>query len=153
MRKTVAMASIAFGLLLSSFHAFAEQSWPMYGRNLRHTFTNEHSPINPSTVYSLDARDGSLLWKRVICGNPEEQNCASDANDRTRIFSSPAVFDGLIFLGHTVEVNGYRGGFEALDARTGQIVWRFEVDPIVHQQAELISDARGRQNGGQNRGG
>ncbi len=252
MRKTVAMASIAFGLLLSSFHAFAEQSWPMYGRNLRHTFTNEHSPINPSTVlslkpawdfttedvvtaspsvvdgvvyvgawdgyfyaldahsgaliwkfavdcqstivpipprcpqpaetpprflsdgglitssaavvrervyfaggktvYSLNARDGSLLWKRVICGNPEEQNCESDPNDRTRIFSSPAVFDGLIFLGHTVEVNGYRGGFEALDARTGQIVWRFEVDPIVHEQAELISDARGRQSGGQNRG-
>lgn len=252
MRKTVEMASIVFGLLLTSFHSFAEESWPMYGRNLRHTFTNEHSLINPSsvlslkpvwdfatedvvtaspsvvdgvvyvgawdgyfyaldaqsgaliwkfavdcqitivplpprcpqpvtvpprflsdgglitssaaviegrvyfaggkTVYSLDARDGSLLWKRVICGNPDQPDCQSDVNDPTRIFSSPAVFDGLIFLGHTVEVSGYRGAFEALDARTGEIVWRFEVDPILQEEGELISDVRGQPTQGQNRG-
>ena len=104
------------------------------------------------TVYSLDAHDGSLLWKRVICGNPEAQNCEADPNDRTRIFSSPTVFDGLIFLGHTVQVNGYRGGFEALDARTGETVWHFEVDPLEPNQAELLADARGRQTEGQNRG-
>src|SRR5207248_10027006 len=88
------------------------------------------------TVYSLDARNGALLWKRVICGNPDAQNCESDPNDRTRIFSSPAIFDGLVFLGHTVEVDGYRGGFEALDARTGRTVWRFEVDPVLLSPVE-----------------
>jgi hypothetical protein len=25
----------------------AEEDWPMYGRNLRHTFSNEQSLINP----------------------------------------------------------------------------------------------------------
>jgi polyvinyl alcohol dehydrogenase (cytochrome) len=252
MRNIIAIMTMTVCLLVSNTLAYADESWPMYGRNLRHTFTNDHSLINPQTVlnlnpawdfttedvvtasptvvdgvvyvgawdgyfyaleassgaliwkfavdcqntivpipprcpqppqtpprflsdgglitssaaviggrlyfaggktvYSLDARDGSLLWKRVICGNPEEPNCESDPNDRTRIFSSPALFDGLVFLGHTVEVNGYRGGFEALDARTGEMVWRFEVDPIVHNEAELISDARGQQAVGQNRG-
>jgi outer membrane protein assembly factor BamB len=104
------------------------------------------------TVYSLDARGGSLLWKRVICGNPEAPNCEADANDRTRIFSSPAVFDGLVFLGHTVEVDGYRGGFEALDARTGKSVWRFEVDPVLDRPVALISNAAAREPPGQNRG-
>jgi polyvinyl alcohol dehydrogenase (cytochrome) len=251
MRKTIAMASIAFVLLLCSIDAQSEESWPMYGRSLRHTFTNADSQINPSsvlrlqpawdfitedvvtaspsvvdgvvyvgawdgyfyalaahsgaliwkfavdcqstivpipprcpqpaetpprflsdgglitssaaviggrvyfaggkTVYSLNARDGSLLWKRVICGNSEEQNCESDPNDRTRIFSSPAVFDGLIYLGHTIEVNGYRGGFEALDAQTGEIVWHFEVDPVLDEQVELVSNDRGRESQGQNR--
>ena len=68
------------------------------------------------TLYSLNAKDGSLRWKQVICGNPEVPNCSSDANDPTRIFSSPALFGGLLFIGHTVDgAPGYRGGFEAID--------------------------------------
>jgi outer membrane protein assembly factor BamB len=82
------------------------------------------------TLYSLNAKDGSLRWKLVICGNPEAPDCASDPGDPTRIFSSPAVFGGLVFVGHTVDgANLYRGGFEAIDAATGKLRWRFEVDP------------------------
>lgn len=85
------------------------------------------------TLYSLNATDGSLRWKQVICGNPEAPNCSSDANDPTRIFSSPALFGGLLFIGHTVDgVAPYRGGFEAIDAATGKIRWRFEVDTSVN---------------------
>jgi outer membrane protein assembly factor BamB len=87
------------------------------------------------TLYSLNAKDGSLRWKRVICGNPEGANCSFDPADPTRIFSSPAVFQGLIFVGHTVETVegnsvGYRGGFEAINAATGELRWHFEVDPF-----------------------
>lgn len=97
------------------------------------------------TLYSLNALDGSLLWKRVICGNPDDPNCASDSNDPARIFSSPAVFDGSVFIGIDVDgVNGYRGGFLAIDATTGETRWRFEVDPIL--------DSTGRAVGGINRG-
>jgi outer membrane protein assembly factor BamB len=100
------------------------------------------------TVYALKASDGTLLWKRVICGRPEEKDCASDANDPTQVLSSPAVFDGKIFFG--ADTGGvafeipYRGGFVALDAKTGKVVWRFEVDRRL--------DRNGHIDGVQNRG-
>ncbi len=84
------------------------------------------------TLYALNADSGTLLWKRVICGKPNLPDfaCAFDLLDPTRIFSSPAVLGGLVFVGHTVDgVNGYSGGFEAIDAVTGKIRWRFELDP------------------------
>ena len=83
------------------------------------------------TLYSLNAKNGSLRWKRVICGNPEDANCSSRTDDPVKIFSSPAVFQGLIFIGHTADGHvGYRGGFEAIDASTGELRWRFELDPL-----------------------
>jgi polyvinyl alcohol dehydrogenase (cytochrome) len=100
------------------------------------------------TLYALKASDGTLLWKRVICGRPEEPNCAADPNDPTQILSSPAVFDGKIFVG--ADTGGvtfdipYRGGFVALDAHSGKLIWRFEVDPRL--------DSEGRVAGVQNRG-
>jgi polyvinyl alcohol dehydrogenase (cytochrome) len=104
------------------------------------------------TVYSLNAQDGSLRWKRVICGNPEAQDCASDAQDPTQIFSSPAVFRGLVFLGHTSGKEGYRGAIEALDAQNGEIRWRFEVDPILTGAGSPQLGPDGRAVGGINRG-
>jgi polyvinyl alcohol dehydrogenase (cytochrome) len=104
------------------------------------------------TVYDLDATDGSLRWKHVICGNPEEANCELDQDDPTQIFSSPAVFGGLIFIGHTAGADGYRGAIEALDARSGTQRWRFEVDPILDANGHPIRDRRGHSTGGYNRG-
>lgn len=104
------------------------------------------------TVYKLNARNGSLRWKHVICGNPEEPNCASDPSDPTQIFSSPAVFEDLVFIGHTAGAEGYRGAIEALDARDGVERWRFEVDPVLNAKGEPILDRRGHAIGGYNRG-
>ncbi|MFM0632265.1 outer membrane protein assembly factor BamB family protein [Paraburkholderia xenovorans] len=104
------------------------------------------------TLYSLNAKDGSLRWKRVMCGNPDQPNCASDQNDPTRIFSSPTVFEDAIFVGWTADgVAGYRGGFAALDSETGRIRWRFEVDPILNESGQPLI-VHGRVVGGQNRG-
>jgi outer membrane protein assembly factor BamB len=97
------------------------------------------------TLYSLNAADGSLIWKRVICGNPDDPHCASDPQDPTKIFSSPAIFKGSVFIGHTADGTvGYRGGFMAFDAKSGKTRWRFEVDPML--------DANDRVIGGKNRG-
>jgi outer membrane protein assembly factor BamB len=97
------------------------------------------------TLYSVNAADGGLRWKRVICGRPEAANCPADPHDPTRIFSSPAIFNGMVFLGSTVSgADGYRGGFVALDAVTGELRWRFEVDPQLDDQGQVI--------GGLNRG-
>jgi glucose dehydrogenase len=91
------------------------------------------------TLYALNARDGSLRWKRVICGNPDFFACAFDPLDPTRIFSSPAVFGGLVFVGHTADgFNHYRGGFEAIDAANGKQRWRFETDPRLNSQGQVV---------------
>jgi outer membrane protein assembly factor BamB len=93
------------------------------------------------TVYAVQASDGTVLWKIVICGRPEEKDCASDANDPTQILSSPAVFDGKLFFG--VDTGGvefgipYRGGFVALDANSGRLIWRFEVDRRLDRMGRL----------------
>jgi polyvinyl alcohol dehydrogenase (cytochrome) len=241
-------------MLLGLAHAAPhEDNWPMYGRNLQHTFSNPHSRINPRTVktlqkrwffatadavtasptvvdgvvyvgswdgffyaldadtgglrwkfqvdcqnsvipippqclgpgqtppprfstdgglitssaaviegkvyfasgktlYSLNARDGTLRWKHVVCGNPEEVNCAFDPNDPTRIFSSPAIFEHAIFVGWTVDgAVGYRGAIGAFDLQTGRSLWRFEVDPTLGANGDpVIID--GHVAGGQNRG-
>jgi glucose dehydrogenase len=84
------------------------------------------------TLYSVSARDGQVVWKHVICGNPEDTNCLSDQNDPLQILSSPVVSGGKIYVGvSTGGVNfgiPYRGGFLALDAKSGEQLWRFEVD-------------------------
>jgi outer membrane protein assembly factor BamB len=80
----------------------------------------------------LNADTGTLVWKRVICGKPNLPDfaCVFDFLDPTRIFSSPVVLGDSVFVGHTVDgVNHYSGGFEAIDAQTGKIRWRFELDP------------------------
>jgi outer membrane protein assembly factor BamB len=84
------------------------------------------------TVYALDSLHGQLLWKRVLCGNPDAPNCESDVKDPTKIFSSPMIFDGKILLGQTADgVTGYRGAITALNVADGRTAWRFEVDPIL----------------------
>ena len=99
------------------------------------------------TMYCLKAADGSLVWKKVICGNPEAPSCESDEADPTRIFSSPAVFQGNVYIGHTPDgANGYRGGIVALDATTGALRRRFEVDPVLDASGNPVPGP------GQNRG-
>ena len=99
------------------------------------------------TMYCLNAADGSLVWKKVICGNPEAPSCESDDADPTRIFSSPAVFQGNVYIGHTPDgANGYRGGIVALDATTGALRRRFEVDPVLDASGNPVPGP------GQNRG-
>jgi len=95
------------------------------------------------TMYCLNAADGSLVWKKVICGNPEAPSCETDDADPTRIFSSPAVFKRKVFIGHTPDgENGYRGGFVALQAGTGVVRWRFEVDPQLDANGNPIRVGR-----------
>jgi polyvinyl alcohol dehydrogenase (cytochrome) len=81
------------------------------------------------TVYALRASDGALLWKHVTCGRPEAPGCETDANDPTRVFASPVIFGGNLYLARSVDgVDGYRGGIDALRASDGHLVWTFDVD-------------------------
>jgi glucose dehydrogenase len=74
----------------------------MYGRNLLHTFSNDASRINPGNVAKLKP-----LWTFST----------TDA-----ISASPTVVDDVLYVG------SWDGFFYALDARSGVLIWEFQVD-------------------------
>jgi polyvinyl alcohol dehydrogenase (cytochrome) len=105
------------------------------------------------TLYCLDVSTGKLVWKRVLCGNPDDANCEQDENDPALIFSSAVVTGGLVIVGVSVDgADGYRGGIVAVDAATGEMKWRFEVDPILDASGDPVLDPQGNAIGGVNRG-
>src|SRR5215469_5333332 len=80
MRATRIFAALGFGLtLLVSGYAWAQEDWPMYGRDLLHTFSNIKSQINPGNVANLKP-----LWAFFT----------ADA-----ISASPTVMEGVIYVG------------------------------------------------------
>jgi polyvinyl alcohol dehydrogenase (cytochrome) len=105
------------------------------------------------TLYCLEAATGRLIWKRVLCGNPDDASCDQDDNDPALIFSSAVVTGGLVIVGVSVDgANGYRGGIVAVDAANGEMKWRFEVDPFLDANGNPALDAMGNVQGGVNRG-
>ncbi len=105
------------------------------------------------TLYCLDAGTGAVIWKHVVCGNPDDAACATDASDPTNIFSSPVVVDGKVIVGHTVDgAKAYRGGIVAVDATSGAVVWSLEIDPKLDAMGNPILGADGLPSGGVNRG-
>lgn len=99
------------------------------------------------TMYALNRNNGHLRWKHVICGNPDDPHCRTDAADSSRIFSSPTIHHGKIFVGITNDgQDGYRGAILAIDRDTGAERWRFEVDPVLDSHGNPIP-GRGRNRG------
>ena len=70
------------------------------------------------TVYAIDVA-GNLVWKKYL------------ENSET-IHSSPAVSDGIVFVGTegTARSNVMPSHLYALNAKTGEEIWRFKIDYI-----------------------
>jgi outer membrane protein assembly factor BamB len=102
MRTIIAGMSLGLCLLVATPLGYAEDNWPMYGRNLRHTFTNDRSLINPKTV---------LLLKP-----------AWDFLTEDVVTASPTVVEGVVYVG------AWDGYFYALEASSGTLLWKFAVD-------------------------
>ncbi|MCZ7525455.1 MAG: PQQ-binding-like beta-propeller repeat protein [Acidimicrobiia bacterium] len=75
------------------------------------------------TLYALRAEDGALRWKHRLGEDRDD--------DPTEIESSPVVVDGIVIVGWDVHnsSDGEPAGLAALDAATGEQVWRFETAP------------------------
>ena len=86
-------------LLVSS--AASAQDWPMYGNDLKHSFTNA-SMINASNVVTL---------------TPAWSFTTGDA-----VSATPAVVGGVVYVG------SWDGSFYALDSASGALIWSFPVD-------------------------
>jgi glucose dehydrogenase len=94
------LASLSFGSKAAD--PGEGDSWPMYGRNLEHTFSNPHSQIGPRTVAQV---------------KPAWTFPTGDA-----VTASPAVVGGTVYVG------SWDGFFYALDGDTGQQRWKFQLD-------------------------
>lgn len=77
-----------------------------------------------ANVYAVDARSGSLIWKRKVQDHPAGT-----------VTGSPTLHDGRLYvpMSSTEVVNAYspeyecctfRGGVAALDASDGRLIWR-----------------------------
>ncbi len=77
------------------------------------------------TLYTLDSKTGKLIWKRFL--------------DAEVIHSSPSFYKGMVFVG--TEGSGRSDVLPshlfALEAETGNIVWKFQVD-FISGKANLI---------------
>src|SRR5881409_2264255 len=98
-RRVVIM--VAVGLLLRA-SAAAALDWPIYGRDLKHSFTNADSLINVANVAFLQP-----AW---------------DFSTTDAVSASPTVVDGRVYVG------AWDGFFYALDSASGSLVWSFQVD-------------------------
>ena len=69
-------------------------------------------------VYALALADGGVHWTYRTSG--VEMDAAEYGFDRTQIQATPAVVDGVVYIG------GRDASLYALDARTGEVLWRRE---------------------------
>src|SRR3984893_15875360 len=101
MRAAVFAAKITLGLLLMAGGSLHAEDWPMYGRDLHHSFSNPDSRINPGNVATLQK-----AWTFQT----------ADA-----VSASPTV------VGRVVYVGSWDGYFYALDAMSGSLNWKYRV--------------------------
>jgi len=92
------------------------------------------------TLYAIDADTGQLFWKHVYDGLPERP--PSPSTDPTRIFSSPIVEDGNVYVGTSTDGQpGERGYIVAASLATGAPVWIHQTD--VNSQGKVLNDGCG----------
>ena len=70
-------------------------------------------------VVALDAKTGKIIWKT------EKAAILPSPNHWYSFTGAPQVYDGLVTVGNGGAEWPTRGFFEALDAETGKLVWRF----------------------------
>src|SRR5438067_4985116 len=68
---------------------------------------------------ALDQNTGRVAWRTQL----------EDYRDGYSITGATRYFDGLVFSGMSGGENGMQGRMYGLDAKTGQVVWRFNTVP------------------------
>ncbi|MEM7327118.1 MAG: PQQ-dependent dehydrogenase, methanol/ethanol family [Pseudomonadota bacterium] len=77
-------------------------------------------------VQALDAKSGALVWSQVTV----------DQSKPYTITGAPRVVDGKVLIGNGGAELGVRGYLNALDAETGDLIWRFYTVPSADKQPD-----------------
>ena len=77
-------------------------------------------------VEALDAKTGDLVWSQVTV----------DQSRPYTITGAPRVVDGKVLIGNGGAELGVRGYLNALDAQTGELIWRFYTVPSPDKQPD-----------------
>ena len=77
-------------------------------------------------VEALDAKTGDLVWSKVTV----------DQSRPYTITGAPRVVDGKVLIGNGGAELGVRGYLNALDAQTGELIWRFYTVPSADKQPD-----------------
>jgi polyvinyl alcohol dehydrogenase (cytochrome) len=72
-------------------------------------------------IYAVDAFTGALIWKRQL----SDYGLAAGTYSRT----SPAVVDGIVYIGTQYVASGPTGWLLAIDRFTGKLIWKTQPDP------------------------
>lgn len=83
-------------------------------------------------VEALDAKTGDVIWSKVTV----------DQSRPYTITGAPRVVDGKVLIGNGGAELGVRGYLNALDAETGDLIWRFYTVPSPDKQPDgAVSDS------------
>ncbi len=77
-------------------------------------------------VEALDAKTGEVIWSKVTV----------DQSKPYTITGAPRVVDGKVLIGNGGAELGVRGYLNALDAETGELIWRFYTVPSPDKQPD-----------------
>ncbi|MBI2169429.1 MAG: PQQ-binding-like beta-propeller repeat protein [Actinobacteria bacterium] len=78
-------------------------------------------------LIALRADDGSVVWSREV--DYAGTDADLPAGTPVEVESSPVVWKGVVYVGmdnHNTGGTGVRGGLLAVDAATGDLLWKFE---------------------------
>ena len=90
--------------------------------------------LGPAFEIGINARTGAMIWRTE-----------TDANQAAIVTGSATIDDGVIYTGvsskteHTTMTPTFRGSVEALDARTGKILWKTYMVPAGFNGAAVWS--------------
>ncbi|MGB6686514.1 MAG: PQQ-binding-like beta-propeller repeat protein [Terracidiphilus sp.] len=90
--------------------------------------------LSPAFEIGVDARSGAMLWRT-----------RTDSNPAAIVTGSATIDNGIVFTGvsskteHTTVTPTFRGSVEALDARTGKILWKTYMVPAGFNGAAVWS--------------
>lgn len=77
-------------------------------------------------VEALDAKTGDVIWSTITV----------DQSKPYTITGAPRVVDGKVLIGNGGAELGVRGYLNALDADTGELIWRFYTVPSADKQPD-----------------
>ncbi|MBZ5601769.1 MAG: PQQ-binding-like beta-propeller repeat protein [Acidobacteriia bacterium] len=84
---------------------------------------------NSATAYALDAATGKELWSRKVEEHPYARISGSPAVYEGRVYVGVASFEETVGSNPNYECCTFRGTLNALDAKTGAVVWRTYLVP------------------------